>query len=31
MYAFEVKYVDNKSWFDLDFDWIGNYFNIREP
>ena len=28
---FEGKYFDNKSWFDIDFDYIDTNFNTREP
>ena len=30
MYKFEVKYYENESYFDIDFDWIENNFNTRE-
>ena len=29
MYEFEEYFVDNKTWFDLDFDWIETRFNTR--
>ena len=31
IYKFKGKYVDNKSWFVLDFDFIETNFNTREP
>ena len=30
MCKFEGKYVDNKIWFDLYFDWIETNFNTRK-
>ena len=30
MYKFQGKYVDNKIWFDLDFDWIETIFKKRQ-
>ena len=31
MYIFEGKYVDNKIYFRLEFDWIETNFNTIEP
>ena len=31
MYKFEGKSSENKSWFDLDCDWIETTFRTREP
>ena len=30
MYKFEGKFVDNKNWFDFDFNRIDTNFNTRE-